>query len=466
MKRIILIVGIFIGLLLLALLASPFWLGLQTQSSFNESLQTLAAHGSALVKNSVFNRGWLASEAENQFILPGSTLLVISATHHIENGPLPLSNLAGGNLTPVLARIESKLVLQAGKDTPAGLARFLGTLPPIAVTTTLDLSGNGSSVVKIAGGQRTQGGNTIKWTAVSGSILFDKDLKEIKTNLVLPSINYQSSVGNLQIKNISVDSNVHEGTAGYMFGRTSFRVARISMEPFVDISGINMGAIIQPKGRFATISVNYGMNKLVLAKDIYGPGKVNISIRHLDAATLKRFEDELNKIYGRSLPQEQRQMMVTGKLMEYAGKLTRDNPEIEVTRLSFIAPGGELQGKAMFVIEGKEQDLSANPMLILTAIKGSAELSMPESLAKAIVMPQIQRDLALLQQEGRLSHEETSRLTPETIDQIANEAYPRYLRDSGFGRWFVRDGDGYKFALSVNRGQVVVNGVPLSGGGR
>lgn len=466
MKRTILIVGIFIGLLLLALLASPFWLGLQTQSSFNESVQTLAARGGALVKNTVFSRGWLASEAENEFVLPGSAPLVISATHHIEHGPLPLSNLAGGNLTPVLARIESKLTLRAGKDAPTGLARFLGTLPPIALTTTLDLSGNGSSAIKIAGGQRKQDGDTIKWTAANGSIQFDKDLKEIKTNLVLPSLNYQSSAGNLQIRNISADSNAYEGTAGYMFGRTSFGVAQISMKPFVDVSGINMGAVIQPKGRFATINVNYGMKKLVLAKDVYGPGNVNITIRNLDAATLKRFEDELNKIYGRSLPQEQMQMMVTGKMMEYAGKLTRDNPEIEVTRLSFVAPGGELQGKAKFVIEGKEQDLSANPMLLLTAVKGSAEISMPESLAKAIVMPQIQRDLALLQQEGRLSQEETSHLTPETIDQIANEAYPRYLRDSGFGRWFVRDGAGYKFALSVSRGQVVVNGVPLSGNGR
>jgi uncharacterized protein YdgA (DUF945 family) len=466
MKRIILIVGIFIGLLLLALLASPFWLGLQTQSSFNESVQTLAARGGALVKNAVFSRGWLASEAENEFILPGGAQLAISATHHIEHGPLPLSNLAGGNLTPVLARIESKLVLRAGKDAPAELASFLGTLPPITLTTTLDLSGNGSSIIKIAGGQRKQDGDTIKWTAANGGIQFDKDLKEIKTNLVLPSISYQSGAGNLQIKNISVGSNAYEGTAGYMFGHTSFGVEQISMKPFVDISDINMGALIQPKGRFATIKLNYGMKKLVLAKDVYGPGKINIRIRHLDAATLKRFEDELNKIYGRSLPREQMQMMVTGKLMEYVGKLTRDNPEIEVTRLSFVAPGGELQGNARFVVEGKEQDLSANPMLILTAIKGRAEISMPESLAKAIVMPQIQRDLAQLQQEGRLNHEETSRLTPEMIDQIANEAYPRYLRDSGFGRWFVRDGGGYKFTLSVSRGQIVVNGVPLSGSRR
>jgi hypothetical protein len=118
------------------------------------------------------------------------------------------------------------------------------------------------------------------------------------------------------------------------------------------------------------------------------------------------------------------------------------------------------------VIQGSQQDLSANPMLILTAIKGSAEMTMPESLAKAMVMPQIQRDLALLQQEGKLSREEAANLSPDTIDQIAEQAYPGYLSGSGFGRWFVRDNNGLKFSLSVNRGQVVVNGVPMTGGTR
>ncbi len=465
MKRIFLIVGIVVGLVLIALAASPFWLGMQAESSFNETIQTLATRGGMPVKNAVFSRGWLGSDAKNDFTLPGAPV-VIGATHQIEHGPLPLSGLASGDLAPALALVRTKLILRPGKDSPAEVSAVLRNFPPIEIITKLDLSGNGSSEIMLAGGSRKQNKELIKWSAASGNILFDKGLKKIKADLALPSLSYQSSTGTLQLKNLSFNSDTYEGVGGYMFGRNSFGIVQISMKPFFEIGDVSISAFVQPRGKFAAIKVNQSLKKLVLAKDVYGPGKLNISISKLDAATLKRFEDELNKIYGRSLPQEQMQMMVAGKMMEFAGKLTRNNPEIEITKLSFAAPGGELQGKAKFVVQGKDQDLSANPMLILTAIKGWAELTMPESLAKAIVMPQIQRDLALLQREGRLSSKEASRLTPETIDQIANEAYPRYLTESGFGRWFVPDEAGYKFSLSVSRGQVVVNGVPLSANGR
>jgi uncharacterized protein YdgA (DUF945 family) len=210
--------------------------------------------------------------------------------------------------------------------------------------------------------------------------------------------------------------------------------------------------------------MGYGVKALQIAKDKYGPGKLSLVVRNLDAKTLRQFEKDMNQIYARALPREQAQMMITGKTMELAGKLSRDNPEIEISKLNFMAPGGELQGKAKFVVQGKDQDLSANPMLLLTAIKGSAELTMPESFAKAAVMPQIQRDISNLRREGKLSTVEADNLTPEILDQIAEEAYPKYLQDNGFNRWFVRQNNNYQFSMSVNRGQIVINGVPLGPG--
>ena len=463
MKRILLIVGVIAGLLVVALAAAPFWLGMQTESAFNNAMQTMASRSGLPKSDARFSRGWLGSDATSRFSLPG-TPVVIEATHTIEHGPLPLSRLLAGEIAPALARIESRLTMSPAKDAPPGLTTLLKALPPMQVVTKLDLAGNGASDITLPAGSRKSGEDLFKWTGVSGTMLFDQDPTKIKGSLTLPSFQYESKTSTLIVKNTSIDSDVYEGTAGYMFGRSSLSIGSVSMAPFMEVSGVHMAAIIQPKGKFATINISYGVKKMDLAKDGYGPGNLNIAIRNLDAATLKQFEDELNKVNARPMPEEQKQMMLAGKLMEYVGKLTRNDPEIEVTKLSIIAPGGELSGKAKFVIQGKDQDLSANPMLILTAIKGSAELAMPESLAKALVMPQIQRDLALLQEEGKLSRDDADNLSPEAIDQIAEQAYPRYLNESGFGRWFVRDSNGYRFSLSINRGQVVVNGVPMTGG--
>ena len=141
-------------------------------------------------------------------------------------------------------------------------------------------------------------------------------------------------------------------------------------------------------------------------------------------------------------------------------------PSVATEKAESPAPAAPVKDGNRIFATPLARRIAADKGLDLTAIKGSAELTMPESLAKAMVMPQIQRDLALLQQEGKLSREEAANLSPDTLNQIAEQAYPGYLSGSGFGRWFVRDNNGFKFSLSVNRGQVVVNGVPMTGAGR
>ncbi len=461
MKRALTVIGIVTLLLGLSFAAAPYWLGIQTESAFNDAVKGMAARSGLLSKNFSFSRGWMSSEARNEFLLP-TTPLVISATHRIEHGPLPLSQLLSGEIAPALALIKTTLRFSPSADAPASLSETLKSLPPLRLETVLDLSGNGTSNLKIAAAIRKQDKTTIHWAAGGGQMNFDRAWKKINMDFSFPLISVSSARGKLAIKNVRLTSDMYEGTAGYMFGRTNLSIASIAMKPLVDVQNMKLSAVVQPKGRFATININFGIKALQIAKDRYGPGELSVAVRNLDTITLKQFENDLNKIYIRALPREQMQMMIAGKTLELAGKLSQNNPVVEITRLSFTAPGGELTGKAMFVIQGKEQDLSANPMLLLTAIKGSAELSMPESLAKAVVMPQIQRDIRNLGREGKLNASEAARLTPETLNQIAEEVYPKYLQESGFNRWFIKQKNIYQFSMSINRGQIVINGVPLS----
>lgn len=460
MKRALTVTGILILLLALAFAAAPFWLGMQTESAFNNTVKGMTTRSGMPSTNYTFSRGWLNSEASHKMLLPTAPI-VIDATHLVEHGPLPLSQLLSGQLTPALAQIKTTLRFTPSADAPAGLAKTLKSLPPLEIETVLDLSGNGTSNFGITSASRKQGETTILWEAGEGQMQFDRDWKKITAEFSLPKFLVKSARGELTIKNIRFSSDMYEGTAGYMFGRNQFSVASFAMKPLVNIQGMKLSAIAQSKGPFVNLHVNYGVKALQIAKDSYGPGKLNLVVRNLDAKTLKQFENDMNQISGRALPEEQAQMMIAGKTLELAGKLSQNNPEIELTRLNFVAPGGQLTGNAKFIVQGKEQDLSANPMLLLTAVKGSAELSIPQSLAKAVVLPQIQRDIRNLGKEGKLSSSEATNLTPEALGKIAEEVYPQYLQESGLGRWLVKQGNTYHFSMSVNRGQITINGVPL-----
>ncbi len=463
MKRALTVISIVLLLLGLAIATAPYWLGMQTESAFNDMVKGMAARSSIPSNSFSFSRGWMSSEAKNEFLLPTAPF-VINATHRIEHGPLPLSRLLSGKITPALALIKTTLRFSPSADAPANLPEMLKSLPPLELETVLDLSGNGTSNIKIEAATRKQGETTIRWEAGKGQIEFDREWKIIKMDFTFPLFSVNSPRGKLAIKKVRLSSDMYEGTAGYMFGRNNFSIASVAMKPFVDVQEMRLSATMQPKGQFVIMNISFSVKALQIANNKYGPGKLNLAIHNLDTKTLKQFENDINRIYSRALPLEQTQMMIAGKTLELAGKLSQNNPVFEITRLSFAAPSGELTGKAKFVIQGKEQDLSANPMLLLTAIKGSAELSMPESLAKAVVMPQIQRDISSLGREGKFNASEAARLTPEILNQIAEEVYPKYLQESGFARWFVKHKNIYQFSMSINRGQIVINGVPLSPG--
>jgi uncharacterized protein YdgA (DUF945 family) len=461
MKRALTVISIVVLLLALALTAAPYWLGMQTEAAFNDAVKGMTTRSGMPSSNYTYSRSWLKSEASHKILLPTAPI-IIDATHRIEHGPLPLSRLLSGELTPALALIKTTMHFTPSADAPAGLAESLKFLPPMETETVLDLSGNGTSIFRITSATRKQGKTTVRWDAAKGKMHFDREWKKITAEFSLPKLSINSTRGELSIMDIRLGSDMYEGTAGYMFGSNHLSVASITMKPLMNIQGINLSAIAQSKGPFVTIHINYGVKELQIAKDKYGPGSLNLAIRNLDAKTLKQFETDMNQIYSRALPQEQAQMMIAGKTLELAGKLSQNNPEIELTKLKFVAPGGQLTGSAKFVVQGKEQDLSANPMLLLTAVKGSAELSIPQSLAKAVVLPQIQHDIRSLSKEGKLNSSEATNLTPEALDKIAEEVYPQYFQESGLGRWLVKQGNTYHFSMSVSRGQIIVNGVPLS----
>lgn len=306
MKRALTVVSIVVLLLVLAFAAAPFWLGMQTESAFNDAVKGMAARSGMPSTNFSFSRGWLNSEASNKILLPSASI-VVNATHRIEHGPLPLSQLLSGEFAPALALIKTTLRFTPSVDAPAGLAESLKALPPMETETVLDLSGNGSSKFGITSASRKQGETTIRWETGEGRLQFDREWKKITAEFNLPKLSINSARGELAVKNIRFSSDMYEGTAGYMFGSNHLNVANISMKPMMEIQGVRLSAIAQSKGQFVILHINYGLKQLQIAKDNYGPGTLNLAIRNLDAKTLKKFETDMNQINSRSLPQEQAQ---------------------------------------------------------------------------------------------------------------------------------------------------------------
>ena len=470
MKKIVVtIIGVIV-LVLGALAGLPYWFGMETEKTYNNMIERLSKSGGIQLSSKRFERGWLSSTAETVIRYPGLPI-EFNALHKISHGPIPLDRLLEGAIhyTPVQALIKSRItVVVLGNDQSEPSALF-SRLPSLTANTTIGLGGDGTVHVDLPGAKKTApDGGTFEWRGMTGDLTFDKEWKKLKANLRIPSISFTGApgkglAGGLSLSNLTVHSDLHEGIAGYFFGENSVTIEKLELGPAISLRGLRFSTTTRPSGDNVNMVITYKMKEVGVANNRYGPAQLTLEARKLDAAALGKFEKEVNAIYRKNLPEEQASLMVLGKTLELVANLSKKAPEIEITKLSFKSNQGEVTGKAKFILDGSKANVNENPMLLLTALRGKAELVFPPGMLKPLLAPLIQRDIETFQKTGKLTAKETAKLNPETMGKIIDQALPLYLSKNKLTKLLVRDGDKYKITASIKHGQLLVNDKPWRG---
>ena len=462
MSKIIRIVGILLVLVAVVVVAAPFWFGMQAEKSYNNLIQQMSKSGSGTFTTRSYERGWRSSSAETLVTLPGLPFDML-VKHDISHGPLAIDKIIQGDLvfTPAGAFISSRATLTPRKGTTAGMMKDLAKyLPPMTAETVFGLTGSGAETdISVAPMKRKTKDGEINWRGLTGTLVFGDDGR-INTQLSTPGISLPSKNGPVSVGKISFQFDAR-GNGGIMFGNTSLNVAKMDIGPDVSIKGLRFNTTAKPTGKNVNSTINYQVKDITVGTDHYGPGQLTLQLRKLDAAALRRFEQKVNGISKRGLPEEQRQMMVAAETMKLIASLSKNAPELEVTKLSFKAREGKLTGTAKLVLDGRKLNVAENMMLLLRALRGDAELSIPPSMVKAILTPRIRSDIENYKQRGILSQREANRLTPKVISQIVDEAYPSYLNSNGFTKLLIPSGAYYTITASFRQGKFLVNNRPL-----
>lgn len=440
---------------LAALAAAPWWFGREAENAFRGALERAAAQGTFTITLTRYERGWTESSAET--VLRHAWLPIeIPVQHRIHHGPLPLAALLGGELN----QLPAQALIQSELRPPA----FAGvSLPPLSAHTLVAL--DGETVIALA--QPAFKNAALAWQGLSGEIRTDREWKRVRAEISAPGLALQPASGNtVTATGMRLQSDLTQGSGGQYLGEGTFAFDSIELggAPLpARVKGLNISSRTQATGDTLTASLGYRFADASLGDRKLGPAELSLELRRLDAAALKRFEDELNAIYRRKLPPDQTSLMVLGKTLELAGTLARKSPEAEITRLSFKYGGEELRARAKFLLDGSRGDLTENPLLILTALRGEAEVSMPATVLKPLLAPLILADLRAYQERRVLSAQEAQRLTPEVLERVVEQALPLYLGRNDFTRLLKPDAGRYKLVAQLRQGQVLVNGEPWRG---
>lgn len=461
MKKFALVLGFtLLALVALAAAGLPYWFGLETEKTYGALLEQLSKSSGLQFTGKNYQRGWLSSTAETVIRHPQFPI-ELSAIHRISHGPLPFDRMLQGDwsLTPVQARIASRISLTTvGKQTPL-------KLPPLVTETIFRLNGDGAMHASMAPLKTTgDKSETIDWRGISGDMSFDRGWRKIRFDALMPSLTVTTpDQDKITMSRLSVHSDTQEGIAGYSFGDASVNVGSLEFGNAagrVGLKGFALSSSASPVGDNVSLVIRYTLDEVQVAEERFGPGELVIEARNLDAAALVKFKNEIDALARGNLPPAQAGMIVAGKAMEFIALLSKKAPEMEITRLSFKTPEGEISGNGKFVLDGRKRDLAQNPMQMLTAFAGDFELGIPAAVLKRLLTPQIRRDIGAYRQSGALTQDDLQQLGPQAMAEIVDRVFPRYLARNEFTRLLVEENGVYKLKLVIRRGQLLINGKP------
>ena len=465
MNKLVTIVIVVVAALIAAAAALPYWFGMQAESAYEAMLQNMATSGELTVSSNNFQRGWFESTADTTFTLANLPSVTVSMLHRINHGPLPLDD--DFQLQPLLARVKSQISI----GLPGGVVK----LPPMTGKTSVYLAGNSSTRLDMEPYKKAtpKTGETeafdVEWKGMSGEFTLSADYKNVKGEMNAPVLRFGFKDGGFALSKLNLSLDTQESASGLETGSVAIGVDRFVMEDqktgeSISLDGLRLSTNTQEAGGSLNSTLTLQFRGMESGTSKQGAAQISLQLRKLDVASLVKFRKEVRELRKQKMPPEQVNMMVLGKTMELLGQLAKKSPEVEITKLSFKAADGEVSGRAKFVLDGSQLDVSGNPMLMLKALSGEGEISLPDSIVRLLAEPDVKRDVEALKASGKLSEKEIAKLTPKRMAAITAQALkelPQY-KDNVVSRLkLVSDGPNYKIVAALKDGQLRVNNEPL-----
>jgi len=434
--------GIFGGL--------TFWLGMQAETAYTEVMQriTKAKDGEVTVSRSEYLRGWFSSTADMTLTSTSFPIISITISSKIHHGPFP--RIEELQFEPMMALVKSQIGVPLFKD-----------LPPINAQTGIDFDGASRTQLELAA-HKTPWGD-VQWRAITGQIAVSADRKKSKSDFQVAEIGVTSPLGGKQALTklaISVDEQEHASGMSVVDSSLSIdKIGAVGDKPILEGLRVVLKNDIGD-GNLLTIHFNADVRAIRDGDASHGPSQLALQIRRLDLGALTAYQTQMRELKKQKNP-EQTMMASMGKLMELLANLAKKAPELELTKFSFKTGGGEITGKAKFVLDGANLNLVENPMLLVTALQGDAEFKLPAGVVKMRAEKAVRGRLEAYKREGQLSTAEAERLTPERVTAIVEQALPKELPETAEAMSLVPDGADYKFTLAFKQGLLTVNDKPF-----
>ncbi len=466
-------------LLLLVLIGAgwagtTYFIGVKVQNRYEGMLEQYQNLGPFSLTGKSYQRGFLNSEAETvvKATVPGvedqdvaEETVTLVFKHTLRHGPLAFGQ---GNSTPGLALIETRLVsVSPGEE---DFARLLAKVPelgePFAIFK-VALNGSTNSRIQVPGFEEQIDKGHFSW----GGLRFESDFAPGDRTMVgtfdMPKMEFHAADGDFVWNGFSGQFDLAEilpllyvGTSKVNFGNMEMSLPdeASGQRKNVQMKGFEVFSDSSSDGKLVRYAQTMQFAGIAVDGKIYGPAVCEIEVSNLDCQTLAGFQGQVHEVYwgaNHFNPDEVAAQVIPlyGQLLE---KLVEGNPQLNIRRLHFATPMGDIDGRALVKFSGKQGLTLDNPAALLQHLEADAEVSVAQSLINAVMADSMKKSLQAASEQGRIPQ-----YSDEEIAMLAEQQLNGQLEALVAQSYIVREGGDVKASATFNRGELVLNGQPL-----
>ncbi len=480
MKKLYVLVMVVV-LCTVAWAGTTYVIGGQVESRFYSLIDEHSRFGPITLTSQDYQRGILSSKAETvlKIVVPkqGSQVrqdataesIELVFEHQLEHGPLAFGSGPGNHsFAPALTRIQTRLVdLTIDGDTPEDFPSEISELKEPFAFTRVDFTGTTHTQVLIPAFEKQEDDVKLSWGGVTLETEYSPAKKTLVGTFAMPGMNINMEDGQINWNGISGQFDLIEALPLLYVGTNSMKFGTLDMNLPDPTTGDRIN--VQMK-EFKASSASHYNGKLVdykqtlefagitLDGETFGPGTLEIEAKSLEGQTLSDFQGQAQDIY-RGLDRFDQEELVTQILPLYSQflmKLVEGNPEVNVSRLHFATPMGEVDGRVQVKFSAEQDSALSGPAALLQNLDASVDLTIHESLVNAIMSNIINKKLTEARDRGTIPS-----YSDEEIASLVEMQYKSQLEGILQQNFITREGDKLKASATFNQGELVLNGQVL-----
>jgi uncharacterized protein YdgA (DUF945 family) len=457
LKRLLIILLLFIILVASAITGGTFYLGQETEKLYQGLITQLAQNNGLTIGKNDYNKGFFSSRAMTTLSMANTTTK-INVSSYIHHGPIIINDILQGKFGDILNPLSTKIysdiqIIGTANKKPVQLS--------LPLTTRVDILGSGTVKLDLPATTRKLDNMTLRWPGITGQIAFNKELKTFKSDLNIPRLDITTKTGaNITVSGVVYHSETSLGRNHYPLGDYHLSIAQVDIKPFLSIKKMRFESKASERENFINYTIRYNLDAIIVAGKTVGPGQMDIILRRLDAASLTAYEKQNNKLGKTNLNQQQTTIKKIGNFMDLLAMLAKQAPELEITNFNFKTSNGDIISSGKLVLDGKDKELGKNPMQLLAAVNGQVNVAFPPGIIQPLLEPYIRADLEAYSKKGELTQKETEKLTPESVNKIIQQALPLYLDRHPFTKMLSHENNRFIMNIRVESGNIKINGQP------